>query len=241
MAAVDDAVADSGYGALEATDRTVDCRAADGARGRGRHIGSPGYHAHCASNDVHFDPCPRTSPAVSLLAIHQATPIPSPLTCEIVARVRAGCRCNLAACQSSTGGTRFERDRTIDRLHNFPSNHRLMCAPYGVLYQPPAESRRADGVFGGPSTTNPKACSEYTCIGGTEEASRSLRASTFGRARRGPSSSSLNSALSPPKEIRSNSSARCTVSNARSTPLAGCRHLAAPGTIASQWPHPRVR
>jgi hypothetical protein len=142
MAAVDDAVADSGYGALEATDRTVDCRAADGARGRGRHIGSPGYHAHCASNDVHFDPCPRTSPAVCMLAIHQATPVPSPLTCEIVARVRAGCRCNLAACQSSTGGTRFERDRTIDRLHNFPSNHRLMCALYGVQHQPPAESLR---------------------------------------------------------------------------------------------------
>jgi hypothetical protein len=43
MAAVGDAVADSGHGALEATDRTVDCRAADGARRRSRRIGCPGY------------------------------------------------------------------------------------------------------------------------------------------------------------------------------------------------------
>jgi hypothetical protein len=53
MAAAVNAIAYPGHGALEATDRTVDDRAADGARGSRRRISSPRYNTRRTSNDVH--------------------------------------------------------------------------------------------------------------------------------------------------------------------------------------------
>jgi hypothetical protein len=84
MAAVGDAVADSGHGALEATDRTADCRATDGARRRSRRIGCPGYNARGTSHDVHHAlPAITVHQPVSRPATNQATRVLTVLTCGI--------------------------------------------------------------------------------------------------------------------------------------------------------------